>query len=194
MFGPRIRRGLKVGLLGGSFNPAHDGHRHISLLGLRRLKLDQVWWLVSPQNPLNPTGGMANLADRLASARQAARHPRIRVSDLESRLGTRYTVDTVKRLKARYPGVTFVWLMGADNLAQISHWRRWTEIFQTLPIAIFDRHPYAFRALAGLASHRYKMQRIKATALAARRPPAWGFVRGPVHPASATALRAARKK
>jgi nicotinate-nucleotide adenylyltransferase len=181
---------LRVGLLGGSFNPAHDGHRHISLEALKRLRLDQVWWLVAPQNPLKPGAGMAPLESRLASARKAARHPRIRVSDLEARLGTRYTVDTLARLTQRYPECRFVWLMGADNLLQFPAWRRWADIAQAIPIAIFDRPTYAYRALAGQAARRFARYRVMdPAALPGRRPPAWCLVRGPTHPASATAVR-----
>jgi len=183
-----------VGLLGGSFNPAHDGHRHVSLLALRRLGLDEVWWLVSPQNPLKPVAGMAPLAQRLAAARRIARHPRIRVSDIEQRLGTRYTVDTIGRLQQRFPGVRFVWLMGADNLAQIPHWHRWPEIFARVPVAVFDRGDAAFRALAGPASRRFARYRVRdPRALALSRPPAWCFLFIARHPASATAIRAAAK-
>ena len=181
---------LRVGLLGGSFNPAHDGHRHISLEALKRLRLDQVWWLVAPQNPLKPGAGMAALEKRLARARKAARHPRIRVSDLEARLGTRYTVDTLACLTRRYPEVHFVWLMGADNLLQFPAWRRWTSIARAIPIAIFDRPTYAYRALAGQAARRFARYRVMdPAALPGRKPPAWCLVRGPTHPASATAVR-----
>ena len=130
---------LRVGLLGGSFNPAHDGHRAISLAALRALNLDQVWWLVSPQNPLKPVKGMAGFAERMAGARAVARHPRIRVTDLEARLGTRYTVDTVRRLRARAERHRYVWLMGADNLLQLPRWQGWVEIVRRIPIAVLDR-------------------------------------------------------
>ena len=145
---------LRVGLLGGSFNPAHDGHRHISLLALRRLGLDQVWWLVSPQNPLKSTAGMAPLAERMAGARAAARHPAIKVTDIERRLGTRFTADTLVRLRRRFPDLGFVWLMGADNLVQVPKWQRWTEIFTCMPVAVFDRPSYSYAALAGKAATR----------------------------------------
>lgn len=185
----------RIGLLGGSFNPAHPGHRHISLLALKRLKLDQVWWLVSPQNPLKPAAGMAPLADRLASARQAAGHPRIRVTDIETRLGTRYTADTLPRLKQRFPRARFVWLMGADNLVQISKWNRWTTIYGLVPIAVFDRPGYSLRALASVAAKRFgacRRRQIDAGWLPEAKPPAWVFVRAPRHPASATMIRKRR--
>lgn len=186
--GPRERR---VGLLGGSFNPAHDGHLFISTEALKRLGLDEVWWLVSPQNPLKPTAGMAPLAARLASARAAARHPRIRVLALESRLGTRFTADTLDRLR-RWRGHRFVWLIGADNLAQMPRWRRWSDILARTPVAVFAREPYGRIALAGKAASRFAHARIgqeRASALPVTPPPAWTFVRFRPHPASATALR-----
>lgn len=185
-------RGPRVGLLGGSFNPAHSGHLHISLLALRRLQLDEVWWLVSPQNPLKPVAGMAPYDERLASARSAARDRRIRVSEAESELNTRYTVDTLQRLRTRHPKHRFVWIMGADNLIQVTQWQRWHDIFRTVPVAVFDRPTYSFRALAGMAARRYARCRLKeheGGTLADRDPPAWIFLWGSNDPTSATALR-----
>lgn len=190
----RNRTKLRVGLLGGSFNPAHAGHLHISREALRRLRLDEVWWLVSPQNPLKPSRGMAPLATRVAEARAVARDRRIQVTDIEAALGTRYTADTLKALQRRFPHIRFVWLMGADNLTQIPRWQRWTGIFETLPIAVFDRPTYSLRALAGKAAQRYARRRLPAAAAAtlpSGKPPAWVFVRCRLHPASATAIRAA---
>ena len=184
---------LKVGLLGGSFNPAHEGHRHVTLTALHRLRLDQVWWLVSPQNPLKPTTDMAPIEERLARARQMAAHPRIRVTDLERRLGTRYTVDTLLALRRRFPDIRFVWLMGADNLQQITRWRRWETIFETVPVAIFNRSSYSYRALAGAAAQRFGRFRVSQPAkLAETEPPAWCFLWTRRHPASATAIRRGR--
>nr|WP_245978438.1 nicotinate-nucleotide adenylyltransferase [Stella humosa] len=185
----------RVGLLGGSFNPAHDGHRHLSLWALRRLRLDCVWWLVSPQNPLKATAGMAPLGRRLAEARRVARHPAIRVTDVERALGTRYTADTLRALTGRFPRARFVWLMGADNLRQIRRWKRWDSIFMRLPVAVFDRPSYALGALSGMAARRFARNRIPASAapsLANRSAPAWTFVRMPLHPASATRIREGR--
>lgn len=184
----------RVGLLGGSFNPAHEGHRHISLEALKRLALDEIWWLVAPQNPLKPLAGMASIAMRLAEARACARHPRIRVLDLESRLGTRYTIDTVSALQRLYPHTRFVWLMGADNLAQIGRWKAWPEVFARVPIAVFARPTYCRKALAGLAAKRFARARV---ALPARRLaflglPAWVFLPVKLDPRSATALRSPR--
>jgi nicotinate-nucleotide adenylyltransferase len=194
------RRGVqggrrRIGLLGGSFNPAHAGHRHISLVALKRLDLQEIWWLVSPQNPLKPTAGMASFAERLAGARKVARHPRVKVTDLEDRLGTRFTADTLKALRRRYPRHRFVWLMGADNLRQIPAWQNWTEIFTELSIAVFDRPSYSFKALAGKAARRYWRYRVRprrAKRLVELKPPAWVFLFIPLHKASATAIRARR--
>jgi len=183
---------LKVGLLGGSFNPAHAGHRHISLQALRRLGLDAVWWLVSPQNPLKPRAGMAPLAERLATATAVARHPRILPTDIERSLGTRYTVDTLAALRRRFPLIRFVWLMGADNLIQIGRWKRWQCLFTGTAIAVFDRPRYAAAALASMAAQRFRARRQAETSsrrLCDTRPPAWIFIRAPLHPASATAIR-----
>lgn len=191
---PAPVRRLRVGLLGGSFNPAHAGHRYVSVEALRRLGLDQVWWLVSPQNPLKPVAGMAPLDERLAGAREVAAHPRIKVTAVEERLRTRYTVDTVKRLQA-WHGHDFVWLLGADNLAQLPRWRRWRRFLETCPVAVFERHPYSYPALAGAAAAWLGPARVKdesTMTLAAARSPAWAFVRVRPHPASATALRAGK--
>ncbi|MEQ8827725.1 MAG: nicotinate-nucleotide adenylyltransferase, partial [Parvibaculum sp.] len=144
--------GLKVGLLGGSFNPAHEGHLHITKMCLKALGLDRVWWLVSPGNPLKPVKGMAPFAERLASAEAMARDPRIVVSDIETRLGTRYTADTLAALTGRFPEIRFVWLMGADNLRQLPGWDRWTEMMALVPVAVFDREPYSWNVLTGQAA------------------------------------------
>jgi len=155
-----------------------------------------VWWLVSPQNPLKPRAGMAPLAQRIEQARAVVGRVRgIRVSDLEAELGHRYTADTVAVLRSLYPRARFVWLMGADNLAQIGEWQRWSRIFHTLPIAICDRDSYAYTALAGKAAARYRSVRLPdraARRLARVRPPRWVFMAIRRHPASATAIRAQR--
>lgn len=188
------RSGARIGILGGSFNPAHEGHLHISRLALKRLALDQLWWMVSPQNPLKPAAGMAPFAERLASARSLARHPRILVTDIEARLNTRYTADTLCTLRATFPRARFVWIMGADNLRQIPKWERWTDIFRAVPVAVFDRATYSFGALAGKAAHRFRRFRVRpgaAAGLADRRAPAWVYLHTPLHPASATEIRKA---
>ncbi len=187
-----MTRRRAVGLLGGSFNPAHEGHRMISLIALKRLKLDEVWWLVSPQNPLKSPDGMAPFEDRLADASAVARHRRIHVSDIEARLGTHYTVDTLRRLTVKRPRHAFVWLMGADNLIQFPAWRGWRTIFETVPIAVFDRPSYSFKALAGIAATRYSGRRLPeraAPSLARRQSPAWVFLHSRLNPVSATEIR-----
>lgn len=186
-----------IGLLGGSFNPAHDGHRDISLAALTYLDLDEVWWVVSPQNPLKPVKGMASFAERMASARAKADHPRIRITDIETRLGTQFTADTLRKLVTRFPSYRFVWLMGADNLAQISSWRDWTRIFHLVPIAVFDRPTYTSKALTALAARRFRRSRRREAALktlAKQHPPAWAFVHHRLNPISATAIRAERAR
>ncbi len=189
-------RHRRIGLLGGSFNPAHGGHLHITLLALKHLALDEVWWLVSPQNPLKSARDMAPLAERMESARRVAgSHPRIRVSDLENRLGRRYTADTVKALRRRFPRLRFVWLMGGDNLVQIRRWRHWPEIFATLPIAVFDRPSYSVKAPASLAARRFARYRVAPAAarfLADMTPPAWVFFHTRLDRRSASAIRAGR--
>jgi nicotinate-nucleotide adenylyltransferase len=188
-FGDRRKR--RVGVLGGSFNPAHDGHLHISREALKRLGLHQVWWLVSPQNPLKPERGMAPLDQRLQAARHMARDRRIVVTALEAQLGTTRTALTLKTLTRRYPAVEFVWLMGADNLAQMPRWWRWTRIFHTARVAVFDRSPYSYGALAGAAARRFAQARARRPAtIRFRLLPAWTYVAIRRHPASATALRA----
>lgn len=194
---PKQTRRRRIGLFGGSFNPAHDGHRHVSLTALKRLHLDEVWWLVSPQNPLKPEEGMASYAERLAQARHIARHPRLRVSDIEQRMGTRYTADTLDKLIVRYPRLQFVWIMGADNLIDIPRWHRWTDIFDRVPVAIFDRWPYARFARTSKPAIRYARHLLpsgRERRLADAKPPAWVFLHCRLHPASATELRAARKE
>ncbi|MEM9683547.1 MAG: nicotinate-nucleotide adenylyltransferase [Pseudomonadota bacterium] len=189
---PGPRPGRRIGLLGGSFNPAHDGHRHISVMALQQLDLDEVWWLVSPQNPLKPVKGMAPFADRLSYARQVARHPRIRVSDIEQRLNTQYSLDTVRALKRRFPGHIFVWLMGADILTEMPAWRRWSEFFNTVAIAVFARPSYSLRALASQAAIRYARYRLpedQARCITRQAPPAWVFLRIRLHKASGTDMR-----
>jgi len=183
--------------LGGSFNPAHGGHLHISLLALKRLDLDQVWWLVSPQNPLKPTAGMAPFASRLAGAAAlAAGHPRVVVSDIETRLHTTYTADTLAALRRRFPRCRFVWLMGGDNLVQLPRWQRWTDIVETVPIAVFDRPSTSLKALSGVAARRFARARVPdraARRLAEMATPAWVFFHNRLDPRSASEIRVKRK-
>ena len=190
-----FRRGA-VGLLGGSFNPAHEGHLHIARVALECLGLDEVWWLVSPGNPLKPNDGMAPLAERFASAASRAGPGRMRVTDIERELGTRYTAEAIKRLRARYPRLSFVWLMGADNLAQIPAWKDWSSIFHTVPVAVFARPHYLERALSGAASARFRDGRLPERAarrLARHRPPVWIFIHSRLVAASASAIRARKR-
>ncbi len=185
-------RGRRVGLLGGSFNPGHAGHRHVAELARRRLRLDQVWLMVSPGNPLKPRHGMAALGDRLASAARVADGRRVVATDIERRLGTAYAVDTLRALRRRFPRTRFVWLMGADILAELPRWRRWTELARLVPFAVLPRPAYTRRALAGRAARRLRAWRIPARAaatLADRRPPAWVFLPARENGCSATALR-----
>ncbi len=191
-------RRRRIGLLGGSFNPAHGGHLHLSLIALKRLDLDAVWWLVSPQNPLKPAVGMAPFEDRLEQARQvAAGHRRILVSDFEGGLASTYTADTLKALRRRFPRHRFVWLMGADNLAQLRRWQRWTEIFETVAIAVLDRPAHSLKALSGLAARRYARRRVRPAAarrLAEMTPPAWVFFHARLDPSSATRIRSGQNQ
>ena len=184
----------RIGLLGGSFNPAHGGHRRITLAAIRALALDEVWWLVSPGNPLKPAAGMAPLAVRLASARAMARRAPIRPTAIEARLGTRYTVDTVRALRRRYPRARFIWLMGADNLAQFHRWRDWRGIARAVPIAVIARPSYNRGSLAGPAMawlRRYERRPEQARRWTTWRLPALVRLRFRLDPTSATSLRAA---
>ena len=187
------RNPIRVGLLGGSFNPAHAGHLHIARLALQRLRLDQVWLMVSPGNPLKAAGGMAAMPDRLDSARRIADGRRIVATGIEARLHTRYTYDTLRALGRRFPRVRFVWVMGADNLVQLPRWQRWTGIARAMPFAVMPRPTYNQRALAGQAAHRLRAALRPAhgaSALADLAAPAWTFLPARQNAMSATALRA----
>ncbi|MBI1210149.1 MAG: nicotinate-nucleotide adenylyltransferase [Alphaproteobacteria bacterium] len=188
----QLNAGAKIGLLGGSFNPAHEAHVHISLVALRRLRLDAVHWLVSPQNPLKGASETAELEKRLARARQIATDPRIEVTAIEQALGTRFTVDTVEALQRRFPKARLVWLMGGDNLAQFHRWRRWQEIARRVPFAVIARPGYTINALAAPAARLFADARVaasKAAELPGKAPPAWVFIEERLDPASSTALR-----
>jgi nicotinate-nucleotide adenylyltransferase len=180
-----VADGLRIGLLGGSFNPAHSGHLYVSETALKRLELDSVWWLVSPGNPLKDQAGMAPFAARLKGARAlAGHHPRIHVSGLEQKLGTRYTIDTIAALERRFPEIQFVWLMGSDNLAQFSHWRRWQELARKIPIAVVQRPGSILASLNAPLIRRFGNTR------ALFRPPAVMILDGARNHQSATRLRA----
>jgi ribosome silencing factor RsfS/YbeB/iojap/nicotinate (nicotinamide) nucleotide adenylyltransferase len=193
---PRDTR-RRIGLLGGSFNPAHDGHRHVSLEALKRLGLDEVWWLVSPQNPLKSDDGMEPLPTRVARARLLAHHPRIKVEAPELLLGTRYTLDTVRALRRLYPHAHFVWLMGADILPQLVRWLGWRELFEAIPIAAFARPGWSYAALQSAAPRafaRYRLDAGQARRLPAAKAPAWCFIPSRLDSHSGTAIRAARPR
>jgi nicotinate-nucleotide adenylyltransferase len=187
------RRRMRVGLLGGSFNPAHEGHRHVAALAMRRLRLHQVWLLVSPGNPLKPTAGMAPFTDRLAGAGRIADGRRVVASGIEATLRTRYTVDTMRFLMRRFPCVRFVWIMGADILEQLPRWRRWTDIVRHLGFVVLPRPSYTHRALAGQAAHRLRASRRPAreAPLLPGTAPGWVFLPTRQTIVSATAIRQA---
>ena len=182
---------MSIGLLGGSFNPPHEAHRQISLTALKRLGLDQVWWLVSPANPLKDSSKLPSLEDRVQAARKMAKSPRIEVTGFAG--SSPYTIDLVTELKRRFPGVNFVWLMGADNLAQFHRWRSFDKIFARLPIAVLDRPGFRLKARAGLAAQRfapYRVDESDARGLARLEPPAWTILTHRLSGLSSTALRA----
>ncbi|MGC9370968.1 MAG: nicotinate-nucleotide adenylyltransferase [Paracoccaceae bacterium] len=186
---PVARAGQEIGLLGGSFDPPHAGHAHITREALRRFGLDRVWWLVSPGNPLKPEGP-APLDKRMAAARAVMRHPRVEVTDLEARIGTRYTAETLAALKAQYPGVRFVWLMGADNLAGFHRWDRWEWIMENVPIGVLARPGLSLAARRSKAALRYRAWQVPPRGLGRRVAPAWCFVDVPMVDISSTAIRA----
>jgi nicotinate-nucleotide adenylyltransferase len=189
---PAFANGMRIGLLGGSFNPPHAAHRAISLFALKRLQLDRIWWLVTPGNPLKDVSGLQELEARAAAARTLANDPRIVVSCLEAVIGTRYSYDTIRYLRRHCPAVRFVWIMGADNLAQFHRWQSWQRIASEVAIAVIDRPPTSFRALAAPAARALARSRIPANAaatLADRRPPAWVFLTGLKSPLSSSGLR-----
>jgi len=189
---PPYSDGMRIGLLGGSFNPPHEAHRAISLFAMKRLRLDRIWWLVSPGNPLKDNGTLHTLRERVSAAKKIAHHPRIDISCLETVIGTRYTADTISYLRRRCPGARFVWIMGADNLAQFSRWERWQNIASMVPIAVVDRPPDSFRALASTAAQTlmpYRIDERNAGSLASRRAPAWTFLTGLKSNLSSTGLR-----
>ena len=189
---PPHTEGMRIGLLGGSFNPPHQAHRAISRFALARLQLDRVWWLVTPGNPLKENGNLHQLGERMQAARDVADDPRIEVSCLESVIRTRYTIDTINTLRRRFPGLRFVWIMGADNLAQFHRWQDWRRIAAQVPIAVIDRPPQSFRALASPAAQalaRYRVPEDEAALLADRPAPTWVFLTGLKLNVSSTGLR-----
>ncbi|HXX03508.1 MAG TPA: nicotinate-nucleotide adenylyltransferase [Xanthobacteraceae bacterium] len=192
---PPYASGMRIGLFGGTFDPAHAAHRAACLLAMERLGLDRVWWMVTPGNPLKDTRGLAPLATRVAAARALAHHPRIDVTDFEAQLGTSYTYETISYLVRRCAGVHFVWIMGADNLRSFHRWQRWRDIAELVPIAVVDRLGPSLYATAGAAGHwlaNFRLPESAAKTLAERKPPAWIYLHGLKSPLSSTALRAAR--
>jgi nicotinate-nucleotide adenylyltransferase len=184
--------GMRIGILGGSFNPPHRGHIYASELALRQLAVDSVWWLVSPQNPLKPLRGMANFLERIGAAKRFVHHRRILVSDIEAQFGTRFTVDTLRALTRRFPQAHFVWIMGSDNLVQFPRWRSWQRIFTLAPIAVVARPGSTASARKSLAARRFAFAyRKPSRRFAEMLPPAWTILEGPRDAASATAIRAA---
>ena len=183
---------MTIGLLGGSFDPAHEGHVHITREALRRFGLDRVWWLVSPGNPLKPRPP-APLAARMAAARAIMQHPRVSITALEVPLRTRATADTIRALKARYPGVRFVWLMGADNLVQFHQWRQWEDIMRMVPVGVLARPGWGVKGRLGRAARVYASDRVSEGAagdLGHRAPPAWLLADVPLNDLSSSTIRA----
>lgn len=184
--------GQRIGLFGGSFNPPHEGHRRVSLKALRRLRLDQVWWVVTPGNPLKDTRALPPLAARMQAAASVAAHPKIVVTGIEAKLATRFTADLIRALTGAEPATRFVWIMGSDNLAQFHRWDRWRDIAEAVPIAVVNRPGTLAAGLASPAAQALSRRRIDeadAALLASRKPPAWVFLNGPRSASSSTAIR-----
>ena len=184
--------GMRIGLYGGTFNPAHAGHRHVSLLAMRRLRLDRLWWVVTPGNPLKERGGLAPACERAAAAQVLARHPRIDVTCFEEEIGAAFTVETLTYVAARCETVRFVWIMGADSLASFHRWRGWRRIARLMPFAVIDRPGWTLRAAgsrAALALAPYRVDESDAPILANLDPPAWTFLHGPRSFLSSSELR-----
>lgn len=188
---PYVARGQSIGLLGGSFDPPHAGHVHITLEAMKRFGLDQVWWLVSPGNPLK-SRGPAKLGRRLLAARALMQHPRVFVSDFETQAGTRYTAQTIARLQEAVPQGRFVWLMGADNLAQFHLWKDWQEIMARLPVGVLARPGDRIEARTAKAAQVFRSARLhprENRLLSRAEAPAWGFANVPMRAISSTELR-----
>jgi nicotinate-nucleotide adenylyltransferase len=183
---------MRIGLYGGTFNPAHAGHRHVSLLAMKRLGLDRLWWVVTPGNPLKERGGLAPACERAEAARAVARHPRIDITCFEEEIGAQFTVDTLAYVAARCPTVRFVWIMGADSLASFHRWRGWRQIAETMPVAVVDRPGWTLRAVQGRAAQAlapYRIDESDAALLPDLAPPAWAFLHGPRSALSSSELR-----
>ncbi|GHC73772.1 nicotinate-nucleotide adenylyltransferase [Limoniibacter endophyticus] len=193
---PHVEKGMAVGLFGGSFNPVHEGHALVGEIALMRLGLSQLWWMVTPGNPLKSRTELRPLAERIAQCRHVASDRRIKVTGFEAALGLRYTADVLKTIRTRNPGVHFVWIMGADNLKSFHRWERWQEIARTFPIAVVDRPGSTLSYLSSQMAKTFDYARIDeddAPRLARLSPPRWTFIHGPRSSLSSTALREAAK-
>jgi nicotinate-nucleotide adenylyltransferase len=189
---PYAEPGMAVGLFGGSFNPPHAGHALVAELALRRLRLDQLWWMVTPGNPLKSTRELLPLKERIRLSEALAPDPRIKVTAFEATLNSRYTADTLRTIKLRNPHIRFVWIMGADNLRDFHLWQRWQRIAETFPIAVIDRPGATLAFLSSKMAKTFDYARLDesdAEVLARKRPPAWTFIHGPRSPLSSTAIR-----
>jgi nicotinate-nucleotide adenylyltransferase len=192
---PPFGSGQRIGLFGGSFNPAHRGHYMVALHALKTLQLDWVWWLVSPQNPLKDPSVTDEYARRLAYTRRIARHPRFVVTDIEEQMRTRYTEQTLEALQQHASSAQFVWIMGADSLASLHHWHHWLDIANTVPMAVLARPGYSIKALGGVAATRFGKDRVRSAAgVIEAKLPAWTFVTMPLRKESSTAIRKRRRK
>jgi nicotinate-nucleotide adenylyltransferase len=194
---PHVEKGMQVGLFGGSFNPPHAGHLLVADIALRKLRLDQLWWMVTPGNPLKSTRELAPLAARIALSEKLAVDPRIKVTAFEAAHRLRFSADTIDLVKSRNPGVDFVWIMGADSLRDFHRWERWRHIAKSIPIAVIDRPGATLAFLSSVMAKAFdhaRMDEADAGRLARTRPPAWTFIHGPRSSLSSTALRAAARK
>ncbi len=192
---PLVQKGQRIGVMGGSFNPPHEGHAIVAATALKRLQLDQLWWLVTPGNPLKSNGSLAPLAERLAACARLAQSPRMRVTAFEAQLKTPYTAATLRFLQRRYPGVTFIWVMGADNLATFHNWQQWRVIARDMPIAVVDRPGWRFRALSSPAVHALSRKRLpeaQSPMLGRTNGVRWTLLSTRLSHASSTQLRAIR--
>lgn len=193
--GPSQLSGMRIGLMGGSFNPAHEGHIHISEVALKRLGLDQVWWLVTPQNPHKQAAETANLEFRLNQAHNLVTNPRIKIKNIEQTLGTNFSIETIRALLKRFPATYFCWVMGADNLISFHKWKAWPQIMNSIPVAVIARPGYHLRAGLSKTATRYQTRRLNSAAsggLIMIEPPVWTMILDKLHPLSSTAIRESR--
>lgn len=194
---PFVEKGMAVGLFGGSFNPPHAGHALVAEIAMRRLKLDQLWWIVTPGNPLKDKRELAPLSDRLEKCEALIHDPRVKVTAFEAAHHIRYTADTLALIKLRNPGVHFVWIMGADSLADFHRWQRWQQIATTFPIAVIDRPGSTLAFLSSRMAKTFDYARIDeddAPILARAQAPAWTFIHGPRSLLSSTEIRNGKMK